>query len=191
MQPRAKYSWQNPWITQCMSQDLVHHGGSSMSRMNHKVQNAYRIYPTKSWLERLLRGKLRFAGRIACKANHWPVLCSRWQPGYFYERNFQVQRRRRPGRPPKRWDDQLQVFFWTCFSFIMDDCCPSLGFIGHIVPWTGFCAVLFGTMMIELWILFPCPLRTVAVLLTRTGLSEWRVFETSWPCGITASQLSP
>ena len=83
----------------------------AMSRMNQKLQNAYRIYPTTSWPERILRGKFRFAAKIACKANHWPVLCSRWQPGYFYERNFHVQPRRRPGRPPKRWDDQLRVFF--------------------------------------------------------------------------------
>ena len=82
----------------------------AMSRMNQKLQNAYRIYPTKSWPERILRGKFRFAAKIACKVNHWPVLCSRWQPGYLYERNFHVQPRRRPGRPPKRWDDQLRVF---------------------------------------------------------------------------------
>ena len=59
----------------------------AMSIMNQKLQNAYRIYPTKSWPERILKGKFRFAANIACKANHWPVLCSRWQPGYFYEKN--------------------------------------------------------------------------------------------------------
>ena len=58
----------------------------AMSRMNQKLQNAYRTYPTKSWPERILRGKFRFAAKIACKVNHWPVLCSRWQPGYFYEK---------------------------------------------------------------------------------------------------------
>ena len=82
----------------------------AMSRMNQKLQNAYRIYPTKSWPERILRGKFRCAAKIACKVNHWPVLCSRWQPSYFYEGNFHVQPRKRPGRPPKRWDDQLRVF---------------------------------------------------------------------------------
>ena len=90
----------------------------AMSRRNHKLQNAYRIYPTKSWSERILMGKF---------LNHWPVLCSRWQPGYFYEGNFNVQPRRLPGRPQKRWDDQLRIFFGTCSSFIMDDCCPSWG----------------------------------------------------------------
>ena len=87
----------------------------AMSRMNQKLQNAYRIYPTKSWLERILRGKFRFAAKIACKVNHWPVLSSRWQPGYLHERNFHVQPRRRPGRPPKRWDDQLRFFFEHVF----------------------------------------------------------------------------
>ena len=33
----------------------------AMSRMNQKLQNAYRIYPTTSWPERILRGKFRFA----------------------------------------------------------------------------------------------------------------------------------
>ena len=42
----------------------------AMSRMNQKLQNAYRIYPTTSWPERILRGKFRFAAKIACKVNH-------------------------------------------------------------------------------------------------------------------------
>ena len=120
----------------------------AMSRTNQKLENAYRVYPTKSWPERILRGKFCSAAKIACRVNHWPVLCSRWQPGYGYERNFHVQLPRRPGRPPKRWDDQLRVFFGHVFhSFIMDDCCPSWGTM--VVPWTGFCAPLFRTMMIE------------------------------------------
>ena len=32
--------------------------------------------------------KFRFAAKIACKANHWPVPCSRWQPGHFNEKNW-------------------------------------------------------------------------------------------------------
>ena len=82
----------------------------AMSKINQKLQNAYQIYLTESWPERILRGKFRFAAKIACKVNHWPVLCSTWQPCYFYERNFHVQPRTCPGRPPNRWDDQLRVF---------------------------------------------------------------------------------
>ena len=41
-----------------------------------KLQNAYRMYPTKSWPESIPRGKFRFAANIACKVNHWSVLCS-------------------------------------------------------------------------------------------------------------------
>ena len=82
----------------------------AMSKMNQKLENAHRIYPTKSWSERILKGKFRLAAKIACKDNHWPVLCARWQPGHFWETNFLVQPRRRPGGPPKRWDDQLRAF---------------------------------------------------------------------------------
>ena len=101
----------------------------AMSRTNQKLQNAYRIYPTKSWLERILRGKFRFAAKIACKVNHWPVLCSRWQPGHLHERNFHVQPRRRPGRPPKRWDDQLR-FFLNMFFIHHGRLLPVMGHNG-------------------------------------------------------------
>ena len=55
----------------------------AMSKINQELPNAYRIYLTKSWPERILRGKFRFAAKIVCRANHWPALCSRWQPGFF------------------------------------------------------------------------------------------------------------
>ena len=87
----------------------------AMSKMNQKLENAHRIYPTKSWSERILRGKFRLAAKIARKNNHWPALCSRWQPGHFWETNFPVQPRRRLGRPPKRWDDQLRAFSDSLF----------------------------------------------------------------------------
>lgn len=45
---------------------------------------------------------------------------------------------------------------------------PVMGLNG--VLWTGSCIVLFKSMMSEYWI--PCPLRTVAVVLTRKGLCE-------------------
>ena len=56
----------------------------AMSKMHQRLENAYRIYPKKTWPERIQRGKFRSAAtKIACKENHWPVLCSRWQPGKF------------------------------------------------------------------------------------------------------------
>ena len=73
----------------CTSGPSCGQKGAEEKKNNQKLQNADRIYPTKSWPERILRGKFRFGAKIACKVNHWPVPCSRWEPGYFYERNFQ------------------------------------------------------------------------------------------------------
>ena len=80
-----------------------------------ELENADRIYPTKSWPERILRGKFRLAAKIACKDNRCRALCSRCQPGHFWETNFPVQPRRRPGRPPKRWDAQHWAFSNSLF----------------------------------------------------------------------------
>ena len=77
------------WGGECYVQLLVVNGGwhDAMSKINQKLPNAYRIYLTKSWPERILRGKFRFAAKIVCRVNHWPALCSRWRPGFFYEKN--------------------------------------------------------------------------------------------------------
>ena len=87
----------------------------AMSRMNQKLDNAYQIYPTKSWPARILGGKFRFAAKIACKLNHWLVLCSKCQRGYFCEKKIHVQPRKRAGQPPERWDDQPRAFSENVF----------------------------------------------------------------------------
>ena len=97
---------------------------SFKSQVSTSSVNAHQMYPTKSWPERILRGKFSLAARIACKENHWPAPCSRWQPGHLCETNFHVQPRRRPGRPPKPWDDQLRAFS-KGFSNIWNPLCTS------------------------------------------------------------------
>ena len=82
----------------------------AMTQMNQKLAAAERIYPLKSWTEKLLIGQFRFAAHIACKEGQWPAIVCSWNPCQNWTGNFVFKPHRRKGRPQIRWDDRLKAF---------------------------------------------------------------------------------
>ena len=60
-----------------------------------------------------------------------------WWPSHFSETNFHVQPRKRPSRPPKRWDDQFRAFsenlFLSSWSTAGPNGCPMNRCLYHFV----------------------------------------------------------
>ena len=86
-----------------------------MQKMNRKLENAQQIFNVKSWIERLLVGRFRFAAKIASGMNSWASITSEWYPYQRWQKNYCVEPRKRIGRPAKRWDDQMQSFAQVIF----------------------------------------------------------------------------
>ena len=86
-----------------------------MQKMSRKLKNAQQIFHVRSWIERLLVGRFRFAAKIASGINFWASITSEWYPYQRWQMNCCVEPRRRIGRPVKRWDDQMQSFAQEIF----------------------------------------------------------------------------
>ena len=99
--------------------------------------------------------------------NAWPLCAATWSPSS--QHNFNSVPRRRPGRPPKRWDDELNKFVMSQFPG-----CSSWSDVAHLPRWpsTRHDFVQFDTVsqINELVTpsVVPCPEKTV-VFVTRTG----------------------
>ena len=78
-----------------------------MQRMKSRVQSALRQSPVTTWSEVYRRTQHSFGARIV-KQNAWPLFAASWDPTR--HNNFATQPKRKPGRPPKRWDDDLKCF---------------------------------------------------------------------------------
>ena len=79
----------------------------TMRRMKSRVQSALRQSPVTTWSEVYRRTQHSFGARIV-KQNAWPLFAASWDPTR--HNNFATQPKRKPGRPPKRWDDDLKCF---------------------------------------------------------------------------------
>ena len=80
----------------------------TMRRMKSRVQSSLRQSPVTAWSEVYRSTQHSFVARIV-KQSAWPLFAASWDTTR--HSNFTTQPKRKPGRPPKWWDDDL-----TCFS---------------------------------------------------------------------------
>ena len=73
-------------------------GHELMQKMIRKLENAQQIFNVRSWIERLLVGKFRFAAKIASGMNSWASITSEWYPYQRWQKNYCVEPRRGIGR---------------------------------------------------------------------------------------------
>ena len=99
----------------------------TMRRMNARVSSALRQHPVPSWSSVHRANQHRFAMNLTAK-NAWPLCAATWSPSS--QHNFNSVPRRRPGRPPKRWDDELNKFVVSQFPG-----CSSWSDVAHLPRW--------------------------------------------------------
>ena len=86
-----------------------------MQKMHRKLENAQQTFNIRSWTEKLLVRKFRFAAKIVSAMNISASITSAWHPCQSWQVNYCVEPRRRSGRPPKRWDEQIESFAQEIF----------------------------------------------------------------------------
>ena len=84
----------------------------TMRRMNARASSAPKQHPVPSWSSVHRASQHRFVMNLIAK-NAWPLRAATWSPSS--QHNFNSVPRRRPGRPPKRWDDELNKFVMSQF----------------------------------------------------------------------------
>ena len=81
----------------------------TMSRMRDRIKAALLCQPVEPWSKQLAKKQHGLATKIA-KDKGWPQHVLRWCPQENWRQNFASQPRRKPGRPPKKWTDNLTKF---------------------------------------------------------------------------------
>ena len=109
----------------------------TMRRMNARVSSALRQHPVPSWSSVHRANQHRFVMNLTAK-NAWPLCAATWSPSS--QHNFNSVPRRRPGRPPKRWDDELNKFVVSQFPG-----CSSWSDVAHLPRWPSTRHVQFDT----------------------------------------------
>ena len=89
----------------------------TMRRMNERVQRGMQLHYIRSWDEQILRATWSYAIYLTqCSQTSPWCLLTHWTPSRVDDPNLPQQPRRLPGRPRKRWDDDLRRFVHSKFN---------------------------------------------------------------------------
>lgn len=89
----------------------------TMRRMNERVQRGMQLHYIRSWDEQILRASWSYAVYLTqCSQTSPWCLLTHWTPSRVDDPNLPQQPRRLPGRPRKRWDDDLRRFVHSKFN---------------------------------------------------------------------------
>ena len=89
----------------------------TMRRMKQRVQVGMMLHYVMSWEERLHRALWSYTRYLTqCKQTSPWCTVIRWQPDAMHDASLTQRPRRTPGRPRKRWDDDVKHFLQAKFE---------------------------------------------------------------------------
>ena len=89
----------------------------TMRRMKHRVQIGMQLHYVRGWEEQILRSQWSYAVYLSqCQQTTPWCVTTHWNISHQYDPHLPHQPRRLPGRPRKRWDDDLRHFVHAKFN---------------------------------------------------------------------------
>ena len=89
----------------------------TMRRMNQRVQIGMHLYYVMSWEQRAIKALWSYT-RYLTQCQQTSPWCAmiRWRPDLIHDASLQQLPRRSPGKPCKRWDDDIKRFLQAKFN---------------------------------------------------------------------------